>query len=284
MRYCKFPTSDGPQYGEVQTQSGQDVIVRRIPPPVEDHACVFHEEDMQPIPLGEARLLPPVSPSKIVCVGRNYREHAKELGNEVPADILIFLKPPSALLAPEGKVVMPRLSQRVDYEGELAVVIGQKCRNATESEALSFIRGYTCANDVTARDLQKSDGQWTRGKGFDTFCPVGPFVSDDVSPAALDVETRVNGEVRQKGNTRDFIFSLASVIRYISSVMTLLPGDLILTGTPAGVGPLKEEDRVEVSISGLGTLTNFVVSEGRWTTSELKKALSHQVGARGNKS
>jgi len=270
MRYGKFPTSDGPQYGEIQTQNRQDVIVRRVPPPEEDHACVFHEADMQPIPLSEARLLPPVSPSKIVCVGRNYREHAKELGNEVPADILIFLKPPSALLAPEGKILMPLLSQRVDYEGELAVVIGQKCRNATESEALSFVRGYTCANDVTARDLQKSDGQWTRGKGFDTFCPVGPFVSDEVNPAALDVETRVNGEVRQKGNTRDFIFSLPSVIRYISSVMTLLPGDLILTGTPAGVGPLKAEDRVDVSVTGLGTLTNFVVPEGRWSSSELE--------------
>jgi 2-keto-4-pentenoate hydratase/2-oxohepta-3-ene-1,7-dioic acid hydratase in catechol pathway len=272
MRYCKFPTSDGPQYGEIQTQNGNDVIVRRILPPVEDHACIFREEDMQPIPLAEARLLPPVNPSKIVCVGRNYREHAKELGNEVPADILIFLKPPSALLAPEGKIVMPRLSQRVDYEGELAVVIGEKCRNATESEALSFVRGYTCANDVTARDLQKSDGQWTRGKGFDTFCPVGPFVSDEVDPATLEVETRVNGEVRQKGNTRDFIFSLPAVIRYISSVMTLLPGDLILTGTPAGVGPLKEDNRVEVSVSELGTLTNFVVPEGRFTTSEMKKA------------
>lgn len=276
MRYCKFPTSDGPQYGEIQSQNGQDLIVRRIPPPVEDHTSVFHEEDMQPIPLGEARLLPPVNPSKIVCVGRNYREHAKELGNEVPADILIFLKPPSALLAPEGKIVMPRPSQRVDYEGELAVIIGQKCRNATEAEALSFVRGYTCANDVTARDLQKSDGQWTRGKGFDTFCPVGPFVSDEVNPAELDVETRVDGEVRQKGNTRDFIFSLPAVIRYISNVMTLLPGDLILTGTPAGVGPLKENDRVEVSVSGLGTLTNFVVAEGRWATSEIKKALIEQ--------
>jgi len=272
MRYCKFPTSDGPQYGEIQTQNGSDVIVRRISPPVEDHACSFHEEDMQPIPLAEARLLPPVTPSKIVCVGRNYREHAKELGNEVPADILIFLKPSSALLAPGGKIVMPRLSQRVDYEGELAVVIGEKCRNATESEALSFVRGYTCANDVTARDLQKGDGQWTRGKGFDTFCPVGPFVSDEVDPSALDVETRVDGQVRQKGNTRDFIFSLPSVIRYISSVMTLLPGDLILTGTPAGVGPLKEDNKVEVSVSGLGTLTNFVVPEGRFTTSEMKQA------------
>jgi len=281
MRYSKFPTSDGPQYGEVQSRNGEDVIVRRIAPPEEEYACVFHEEEMQPIPLSEARLLPPVNPSKIVCVGRNYREHAKELGNEVPADILIFLKPPSSLLAPEGKVVMPQLSSRVDYEGELAVVIGRKCRNATENEALSFVRGYTCANDVTARDLQKSDGQWTRGKGFDTFCPVGPFVSDEVKPQALDLETRVNGEVRQKGNTGDFIFPLPSVIRYISSVMTLLPGDLILTGTPAGVGPLKEDDRVEVSISGLGTLTNFVVSEARWSTSEIEKMATRPMEFKG---
>jgi 2-keto-4-pentenoate hydratase/2-oxohepta-3-ene-1,7-dioic acid hydratase in catechol pathway len=169
----------------------------------------------------------------------------------------------------------------VDYEGELAVVIGTKCRNATENEALSFVRGYTCANDVTARDLQKSDGQWTRGKGFDTFCPVGPFVSDEVRPGALDLETRVNGEARQKGNTRDFIFSLPSIIRYISSVMTLLPGDLILTGTPSGVGPMKEDDRVEVSISGLGTLTNFVVAEDRWASSEIEKMRAQPQEFRG---
>lgn len=274
MRYCKFPTSDGPQYGEVVTQQGQDYIVRRIPPPEEEHACVFHEQEMQPIPLSEAHLLPPVNPSKIVCVGRNYREHAKELGNEVPKDILIFLKPPSSLLAPEAKIVMPRASQRVDYEGELGVVIGEKCRNAAEGEALSFVRGYVCANDVTARDLQKSDGQWSRAKGFDTFCPVGPFVSDEIDPHAVDLETRVNGEIRQRGNTRDFIFSLAQVIRYISSAMTLLPGDLILTGTPAGVGPLKEEDSVQVSITGLGTLANSVVAEDRRTSSELERALA----------
>ena len=274
MRYCKFPTSDGPQYGEVRTQGGEEVIIRRIPPPEEDQVCIFRQDEMQPIPLSEAHLLPPVNPSKIVCVGRNYREHAKELGNEVPADILIFLKPSSSLLAPEGKIVMPQISQRVDHEGELAVVIGKKCRNVTENEALSFVRGYTCANDVTARDLQKSDGQWTRGKGFDTFCPVGPFVSDEVSPEALDLVTRVNDQIRQQGNTRDFIFSLAEVIRYISRVMTLLPGDLILTGTPAGVGPLKADDRVEVSISGLGTLTNFVVPEERFTSSEIKEALT----------
>ena len=176
---------------------------------------------------------------------------------------------------------MPKMSQRVDYEGELAVTIGKKCRHATENEALSFVRGYTCANDVTARDLQKSDGQWTRGKGFDTFCPVGPFVSDEVRPESLDLQTRVNGEVRQKGNTRDFIFSLPSVIRYISSVMTLLPGDLILTGTPAGVGPLKADDRVEVSISGLGTLTNFTVTEGQWTSSEIREMVTQPQAFRG---
>ena len=152
---------------------------------------------------------------------------------------------------------------------------------AVSDQKIDFFRGYTCANDVTARDLQKSDGQWTRGKGFDTFCPIGPFVSDEVRPEALDLETRVNHQVRQKGNTRDFIFSLPSIIRYISSVMTLFPGDLILTGTPAGVGPLKEDDRVEVSISGLGTLTNFVVAEDRWASSELEKMFSQPQEFRG---
>jgi len=279
MRYCKFPTSDGPQYGEIQTRDGVDYIVRRIAPPPEDAICVFHEEEMQPIALSEAHLLAPVNPSKIVCVGRNYRDHAKELGNDVPTEILIFLKPPSALLAPEAKIVMPKDSERVDYEGELAVVIGKKCRNAPEGEALSFVRGYVCANDVTARDLQRKDGQWTRAKGFDTFCPAGPFVSDEVSPEALDIETRVNGQIKQHGNTRDFIFSLAQVIRYVSGIMTLLPGDLILTGTPAGVGPLKIRDQVEVSISGLGTLTNSVTDS---SSSHIKRVVpvAEHKGAR----
>jgi len=260
MRYCKFPTSDGPQYGEVQTQGGEDVIVRRIPPPEEDHACIFREEEMQPIPLNEARLLPPVNPSKIVCVGRNYREHAKELGNEVPADILIFLKPPSSLLAPEGQIVMPQISERVDYEGELAVVIGKKCRNATESEALSFVRGYTCANDVTARDLQARDGQWARAKGFDTFCPLGPWIRTDLDPADLELTTVVNGEIRQNARTSQLLHDVTALITYVSAVMTLLPGDVLLTGTPAGVGPLKEGDEVAVTIENIGTLTNGVIN------------------------
>ena len=185
---------------------------------------------------------------------------ARELGNEVPSEILIFLKPPSAVIATGEAIIMPAVSQRVDFEGELGVVIGKQCRNLTErEEAGSYIRGYICANDVTARDLQKTDGQWTRAKGFDTFCPLGSIVSDEVDPwAGLEVETKVNGVRRQLGNTRDFVFSLDKLMRYVSSIMTLYPGDLILTGTPAGVAPLQSGDTVEVSISGIGQLKNPV--------------------------
>jgi len=204
----------------------------------------------------------PPQPSKIVCVGRNYREHAGELGNPVPAEPLIFLKPPSAIIKNGEQIVLPpaELTQRVDFEGELAVVISRRCRNLGDGEDVrGFIAGYTCANDVTARDLQNKDGQWTRAKGFDTFCPVGPELARDLDPArGVQLETRVNGKLRQSGNTRDFIFSLDVIIRYISRVMTLFPGDLILTGTPAGVGPLQPGDIVEVTIEGVGTLRNPV--------------------------
>ena len=215
------------------------------------------------IPLEEAKLLAPVQPSKIVCVGRNYREHAAELGNEVPKEPLIFFKPPSALLAPGGIVRRPSISERVDYEGELGVVIGKTCYQlAPDADVRQYILGYTCVNDVTARDLQNKDGQWTRAKGFDTFCPVGPVVSDEIDPwAGIGVETRVNGEVRQKGNTRDFIFNLDAVIRHIARAMTLLPGDLIPTGTPSGVGPVVAGDQMEVTIEGIGTLRNSVADE-----------------------
>jgi len=201
-------------------------------------------------------------PSKIVCVGRNYREHAGELGNPVPVEPLIFLKPPSSMIRNGENIVLPptELTQRVDFEGELALVISRRCRNISAGEDVrGFIAGYTCANDVTARDLQNKDGQWTRAKGFDTFCPVGPEVVRDLDPAhGVQLETRVNGKLRQSGNTRDFIFSLDVIIRYISRVMTLFPGDLILTGTPAGVGPLQPGDIVEVTIEGVGTLRNPV--------------------------
>jgi 2-keto-4-pentenoate hydratase/2-oxohepta-3-ene-1,7-dioic acid hydratase in catechol pathway len=212
------------------------------------------------IPVTEAALLAPVAPSKIVCVGRNYREHAAELGNEVPAEPLIFFKPPSSIIGTGQVIVRPKISARVDHEGELGVVIGKRCRNLkTDEDVRPYILGYTCVNDVTARDLQKKDGQWTRGKGFDTFCPVGPLVVDDLDPwAGVDVEARVNGEVKQHGNTRDFIFPLDVTIRYIAQVMTLFPGDLIATGTPSGVGPLVAGDKVEITVVGIGSVQNSV--------------------------
>jgi 2-keto-4-pentenoate hydratase/2-oxohepta-3-ene-1,7-dioic acid hydratase in catechol pathway len=211
--------------------------------------------------LSEVKLLPPSTPSKIVCVGRNYLDHAKELGNDVPRQPLIFLKPPSSIIAPDEPIVLPPISQRVDYEGELAVIISRRCRNLPPREnSASYILGYTCLNDVTARDLQKLDVQFTRGKGFDTFCPFGPFLETKLDPAAVSLETFVNGVRKQSGHTSQMIFSVDAIIRFIAQVMTLEPGDVIATGTPAGVGPLAAADVVEVSISGLGTLRNPVIA------------------------
>ena len=199
-----------------------------------------------------------VAPTKIVCVGRNYAEHAKELGNETPSEPILFLKPPTTVLAPGGTIVRPPQSQRVDYEGELAIVIGRVARNIERARWRDYVLGFTCANDVTARDLQKKDVQFTRGKSFDTFCPVGPEIETDLDPSALKLVTRVNGEVKQNGNTRDMIFKCDFLLEFIASVMTLCPGDVILTGTPSGVGPLNAGDEVEVEIEGIGTLQNHV--------------------------
>jgi len=206
------------------------------------------------------KILDPIRPSKIVCVGRNYREHAAELGNKMPDEPLLFLKAPSAIISSGGEIVLPGASQQVEHEGELGVVIGRIARNiGSEEDPLSYVMGYTCVNDVTARDLQRKDVQFTRGKSFDTFCPVGPWIETDVDPTNATVETRVNGEVKQKGNTADMAFPVAFLIRYISEIMTLYPGDLIATGTPAGVSRLKPGDTVEVEVSGIGTLVNRVV-------------------------
>jgi 2-keto-4-pentenoate hydratase/2-oxohepta-3-ene-1,7-dioic acid hydratase in catechol pathway len=259
-----------PHYGALDERAGERWIVDLIDAPEEDLAYrLEHAQGLgakadfsglafEPMPLSAAELLAPVTPSKIICVGRNYRDHAKELGNEVPTEPLLFFKPPSSLLAPRGVVRMPAASARVDFEGELALIIGQRLSKlAADADWRPVVRGYTIANDVTARDLQKKDGQWTRAKGFDTFCPVGPIVSDEVdSEVGLTVETRVNGELRQHGSTLDFIFSIPALLSYISAAITLEVGDLILTGTPAGVGPLAAGDRVEVSIPGLGVLAN----------------------------
>jgi 2-keto-4-pentenoate hydratase/2-oxohepta-3-ene-1,7-dioic acid hydratase in catechol pathway len=251
-------------YGNVEERDGQLWIVDLAEAPEED--LLFRLDHgrswalglgFEPMPLSEAELLPPSAASKIVCVGRNYRAHVKELGHEMPTEPLIFLKPPSSLLAPGGVVRMPKISQRVDFEGELALVIGRRVHQLQEEDWQSALRGCTLANDVTARDLQNKDGQWTRAKGFDTFCPVGPFVSDELDlVAGVTIETRVNGELRQHASTSDFIFPIPRLLAFITQAMTLEPGDLVLTGTPSGVGPLNAGDVVEVSIHGLGILRN----------------------------
>lgn len=211
--------------------------------------------------LGEVRLLAPVIPSKIICVGRNYVAHAKEHNAEVPEVPLLFLKPPSSIINPNDKIILPPQSRQVEHEAELAVVIGKRGRWIALEETNEYILGYTIANDVTARDLQRSDGQWTRAKGFDTFCPFGPWIQTDFDPADALITCHVNGEMRQMASTRDMVFSVRQLIAYASSVMTLEPGDLLLTGTPAGVSPLKSGDVVEVSIEGLGKLANPVEAD-----------------------
>lgn len=212
-------------------------------------------------PLDNVRLLPPVEPSKIICIGRNYVAHAKEQNVEVPEVPLIFLKPPSSLIGPGEKILLPPQSNQVEHEAELVVVIGRQGRWVQPNDVPQYILGYTAGNDVTARDLQYKDGQWTRGKGFDTFCPLGPWIETEFSDADAMVTCHVNGEMRQMASTRDMVFTVKQLVAYISSVMTLMPGDLIFTGTPAGIGPLQEGDEVTVTIDGIGSLTNPVASE-----------------------
>jgi 2-keto-4-pentenoate hydratase/2-oxohepta-3-ene-1,7-dioic acid hydratase in catechol pathway len=275
MRYCRFlpdPNTAQAAYAEVETRDGGLWATRLLTPaetPMEDLAATHPSPGaFRPTPLAGLHLLAPVTPSKILCVGRNYKDHAAELGNELPREPLLFLKPPSSLLGPNGTIVLPALSRRVDYEGELAIVIGRRCRQlGPDEDVRPYIRGYTLVNDVTARDLQKSDGQWTRGKGFDTFCPTGPIVAiqgpeeiDPIAGAALTLTTRLNGAVKQHGSTADLIFSIPHLLRYITAAITLEPGDLIPTGTPAGVGPLEPGDRIQIEIDGLGILENQVAA------------------------
>jgi 2-keto-4-pentenoate hydratase/2-oxohepta-3-ene-1,7-dioic acid hydratase in catechol pathway len=261
MKYCQFEHERKTAFGVIESVAGRESVTAiSLDAP---SAEARHIRSISRLALDEVRLLAPVQPSKIVCIGRNYREHAAELGHDVPLEPLIFLKPPSSLLAPGQTIIRPKIAERVDHEGELGVVIGKQCRHlGLDEDVKRYIRGYSCVNDVTARDLQNKDGQWTRAKGFDSFCPVGPIVTDQIDPwEGTALETRVNGEVRQQGNTRDFIFPLDVVIRHISQVMTLLPGDLIATGTPKGVGPLHAGDVVEVTVQGIGTLRNPVADE-----------------------
>jgi len=214
----------------------------------------------QVVPLEKTELLAPVEPFKILCVGRNYAAHAKELGNEVPAEPLLFLKPKTSLVGHGGVVVLPRESSRVEHEAELGVVIGKTARNVPRERAMEHVFGYTCVCDVTARDLQRKDGQWTRAKGFDTFCPTGPWIETSLDPAALRVRCLVNDAVRQDGTTAQMVFDVAALVAYASGIMTLEPGDLLVTGTPEGVGPLVAGDRLVVEIEGIGSLAVTVTA------------------------
>jgi len=252
---ARFLTPEGPRYGLID--SG---IVYALAGPA--HADPFGGGDLAPGerigPVGALPLLPPVAPSKIVCVGRNYAAHAAEHGTVVPDEPMLFLKPPSALIGHGGEIVLPSGVGRVEHEAELAVIIGRRAAHVRREEALHYVAGYTCANDVSARDYQKKDGQWGRAKGFDTFCPLGPWIVTGLDPSGLAIACHVNGEQRQSARTSEMVFDVAALISFVSGVMTLLPGDVLLTGTPSGVSPLAGGDTVEVTIEGIGTLRNTV--------------------------
>jgi 2-keto-4-pentenoate hydratase/2-oxohepta-3-ene-1,7-dioic acid hydratase in catechol pathway len=261
MRICRFTTSASsmPRIGIVAGQSvlplAEGETIESFPSP----------RTAEAVALSEVKFLAPVASSKIVCVGRNYREHAAELGNRMPDEPLLFLKAPSAVIGSGDCIHLPSQSKQVEHEGELGVVIGRRARKIADSEdPLSYVLGYTCVNDVTARDLQRKDVQFTRAKSFDTFCPVGPFIVGGLDPFNLVVTTRVNGTVKQNGRTADMAFSVPFLIRYIADIMTLYPGDLIATGTPAGVSAMKDGDIVEVEIEAIGVLRNTVCDAARF--------------------
>ncbi|MFD0691178.1 fumarylacetoacetate hydrolase family protein [Actinomadura fibrosa] len=252
MRIARFATDEGMSFGVVE----ENTVAAIAAHPFGDLTFTG-----QRLPLADVRLLAPILPSKVIAIGKNYADHAREMGGEPPAEPVIFSKPSTAVIGPGEAIAYPqKLSERVDHEGELAVVIGRMCREVPAARAADVILGYTCANDVTARDLQKKDGQWTRAKGFDTFCPLGPWIETEADPSDLAITTTVNGEVRQDARTSLLLHDVPTLVEYVSQVMTLLPGDVILTGTPAGVGPLEIGDEVAVTVENVGTLTNRVIA------------------------
>jgi 2-keto-4-pentenoate hydratase/2-oxohepta-3-ene-1,7-dioic acid hydratase in catechol pathway len=257
MRIARFSYGEDIRFGIVAAL-GEDEVVAPI---VGDPLYVPIQPAGDPIPLADVRLLAPVIPrSKIVGIGRNYAEHAAELGNEVPANPLLFLKPNTSVIGPNEPIVYPSFTQNLHYEAELAVVIGRVCKDVPASRVPEVIFGYTCGNDMTARDIQQTDGQWARAKGFDSSCPLGPWIETELDPSDLAISCTVNGEVRQDGRTSQMVRDVTELVVYASSAFTLLPGDVIMTGTPAGVGPVEPGDQVAVIIEGIGTLTNRVVS------------------------
>jgi 2-keto-4-pentenoate hydratase/2-oxohepta-3-ene-1,7-dioic acid hydratase in catechol pathway len=251
------------KFGRVRTATGTTTFAK-----VEGNQALFWTDAPwaggqptgQSAALESVTLLAPVAPSKVIGIGRNYRAHAAELGHDLPSEPLIFLKPPSCVQGPSASVVLPKQSERVDFEAELGVVIGKRARHVTASDALHYVAGYTAVCDVTARDLQKKDDQWTRAKGFDTFCPVGPWVVQGLEPGNLSIQLRQNDVLKQDGNTNDMIFSVPQLIEYISGIMTLEPGDLIATGTPSGVAPMQPGDQLVITIAGVGELRFPVVA------------------------
>ena len=272
MRIARFSRDDTVAYGVVQESVPDGVASAAIGPDtdgltiaeLQGHPFGVGTDSVrytgQSYPVADVRLLAPVLPTKVVAIGKNYADHAREMGGEPPDEPVIFLKPSTSVIGPGDPVARPvKLSERVDYEGELAVVIGRLCRDVPPERVSEVIFGYTCANDVTARDLQAKDGQWTRAKGFDTFCPLGPWIETGLDPSDLELTTTVNGEVKQHARTSQLLHDVTAVVCYVTSVMTLLPGDILLTGTPAGIGPLVHGDRVSVAIQGIGALTNPVV-------------------------
>lgn len=250
MRIARFSLDGNVAFGVVE---GDELDI------IKGHPFAGFERSGRRIPLEKIRLLPPVLPSKVVAIGRNYAEHARELGNEVPDAPVVFFKPSTSVAGPGDPIVYPSFTSELHYEAELAVVIGRMCREVPRDRARDVVLGYTCANDVTARDIQRTETQWARAKGFDTACPLGPWVETEVDPADLAVQCTVNGEQRQLGRTSEMVRSVEDLIVHITEAMTLLPGDVILTGTPAGVGPLHTGDEVAVTIEGIGTLTNKVI-------------------------
>ncbi|GAB3595381.1 fumarylacetoacetate hydrolase family protein [Angustibacter peucedani] len=257
MRIARYTTGDDPTFGVVEDDGGRLVLAEVQGDPLYQPVVFTGVR----VPLDDVRLLAPVIPrSKVVGIGKNYADHAAEMGGEAPAEPLMFLKPNTSVVGPGDPVVLPRQSSEVHYEGELAVVIGRICKDVPVDRVADVVYGYTCANDVTARDLQRSDGQWARAKGFDSFCPLGPWITTDLDPGDLAITTRLDGETVQDGRTSQMVHDVAALVAHASAAFTLLPGDVILTGTPAGVGPITAGQRVDVEIEGIGTLSNPVVT------------------------
>lgn len=257
MRLGRVATPDGVAF--VAVDGPLDDLSRVSVREIADHPFGAPEFTGRRWPLADVRVLAPILPSKVVAIGRNYADHAAELGNDVPTSPIIFLKPSTSVIGPDVPIARPASSQRVDFEGELAAVIGRPCRDVKAEDAASVILGYTVANDVTARDQQKADVQFTRGKGYDTFCPLGPWIETEFDPSDVGVRTELDGEVKQDGRTLDMVFGIGEIVEFVSGIMTLLPGDVILTGTPAGVGPMEAGQTVSITVEGIGTLSNPVV-------------------------